>query len=322
MSQQIRINRQGAVQTIAFNNPPMNFISHVMLKELYEELLRLREDPAVRVLVLTGGMPDSFVTHYDVGELLALARRGKPTGDSRLGEHILSMAVKLVKASPRVERMVHKAVQKRSSAEQGIFYWARVLELLDTMPKPVIAAISGLCLGGGCEIALCCDFRYMADQPQYRIGLPEVLVGIIPGGTGTHLRLPRIVGEARALEMLLTGELYTPEQAQQMGLIHQALPSSSLMPEVMALASKLARGAPLAQAAIKRNVREGARMAYADAQALDLAVTNVALFSKDADKGMAHYVEKVSAYRDLDLDRVLEDTTGLREGQEITFHGD
>ena len=220
-----------------------------------------------------------------------------------------------------LDSLILKFVQTRSEAEQGVIYWARCLELLDTLPKPVIAAITGLCFGGGCEISLCCDFRFMAAHEHYRIGLPEVLVGIIPGGTGTHYRLPRIVGEAKALEMLLTGSMYTPEEAESMGLIHKVMPQAELMPFVMDFAARLGRGAPLAQAAIRKNVRQGSRMSYPAARWLDLFLTNSAMYSEDARKAMANYIERVSTYNELDLKVILEESVNLLDGREVMFKG-
>jgi len=321
MAEQINVRKEGAVEIIEFANPPMNFISNLMLKEFYTELSRVKKDDGVRVLVLTGGLKDSFITHYDVSELLEFSKLGDQTRGSMLGVRVMAWVMRKMNESARVENFVLKGVEKRTPAEQGIFYWSRCLELLDTMEKPVIAAISGLCLGGGCEISLCCDFRFMARGEHYRIGLPEVLVGIIPGGTGTPLRLPRVVGEAKALEMLLTGNLYTPEEAEAMGLIHKTLPPDELMPYVMELAQKLGRGAPIAQASIKKNVRLGSRTSYPESRAIDLAVTNAAMYSEDAVKGMGRYVEMAAQYDSLDLEAVLAATESLRAGREVEFKG-
>ncbi len=321
MNELIKVRREGEVEIIEFCNPPMNFISNRMLKEFHAELWRVRKDPAVRVLVLTGGMKDSFITHYDVAELLRFARLGDRTRGSFTAARVMSWFTGRMTAHPWLENMVAKALEKRPPEEAGIFYWSRCLELLDTTPQPVIAAISGMCLGGGVEISLCCDFRFMARGENYRIGLPEVLVGIIPGGTGTPLRLPRVVGEARALEMILTGELYTPEEAEAMGLINKALPAEDLMPRAMALAHKLGRGAPAAQAMAKDDIRRGSRTSYPDSRAIDLFASLQAIYSRDADAGMERYVEITGKYDSLQIKKVLEDVADLREGREVKYKG-
>jgi len=325
MTEQIKVSREGAVEIIAFCNPPMNFISNVMLKEFHQELIRLRDDDSVRALVLTGGMDDSFVTHYDVAELLEYSEKSTPPPAflNRLISRLMYGILRRVHRHAWLERFIIKSLANRSPAERGIFYWSRCMELLDTMPKPIIAAISGMCLGGGCEISLCCDFRFMArhEKDHYRIGLPEVLVGIIPGGTGTPLRLPRIVGEAKALEILMTGNLYTPEEAVAMGLIHKALGPEELMPTVMELAGRLSRGAPLALAAVRENVRQGSRLAWPQGRVVDLAGANRAFLSNDARKGMGKYTERVSQYDALDLEVVLDATKDLLEGREVEYKG-
>ena len=325
MAEQIKVAREGAVEIISFCNPPMNFISNVMLKEFREELLRLRDDDSVRVLVLTGGMKDSFVTHYDVSELVEYSKSA-PRPPAALNNTISGLVCGMLRKAHRhawLEKFIIKLFSTRPPAEQGIFYWARCMDILDTMPKPIIAAISGMSLGGGCEISLCCDFRFMARHPNnlYRIGLPEVLVGIIPGGTGTPPRLPRIVGEAKALEMLMTGTLYTPDEAEAMGLIHKALNPDELMPTVMELAGRLSRGAPIALASIRENVRFGSRLAWPQARVVDMAVTNRAIFSNDAIKGMERYVQKVAQHDTFDLQVVLDEAKDLLEGREVHYEG-
>jgi len=325
MTEQIKVTKEGAVEIIAFCNPPMNFISNLMLKEFREELIRLRDDNSVRVLVLTGGMKDSFVTHYDVSELVEYSKSA-PRPPAALNGFVSRLTVGMLRMAHRhawVERLLLKLFSKRPPAEEGIIYWVRCMELLDTMPKPIIAAISGMALGGGCEISMCCDFRFMARHPNglYRIGLPEVLVGIIPGGTGTPLRLPRVVGEAKALEMLMTGTLYTPDEAEKMGLIHKALDPDQLMPTVMELAGKLSRGAPIALASIRENVRRGSRLTWPEARVVDMAVTNRAMFSNDAIRGMTRYVEKVAEHDTFDLDVVLDEAKALLDAREVQYEG-
>jgi enoyl-CoA hydratase len=324
MAEQIKISRDGLVETIAFSNPPKNFITHQMLEEFYHELQRLKHDPSVRALVLTGGVTDSFLTHYDVAELVDYARSTPkpPAFLNDLTGRLISSALRLALRHPMFDRLLIMLFSTRSKGEQGIYYWARCLDILDTMPKPVIAAINGLSLGGGCEIALCCDFRFMAQGAHYLIGLPEILIGIIPGGTGTPLRLPRVVGEAKALEMLLTGKLYTPDEALGMGLISGVADPEQLMPEVMELAQKLAKRAPIAAAGIKRDVREGSRLSYPRGRAVDLAAVSATMASSDALMGMSRYVDDlVAKYETLDLERMLQDVELLDSGKLCEFQG-
>jgi enoyl-CoA hydratase/carnithine racemase len=325
MPEQIIVSSEGPIEIIAFNNPPKNFISQTMLEELYNELLRVRDDAGVRVLIITGGLEGSFVTHYDVAELLEYAEVTKPPpqGIRALQARFGTWMGRQTHKRPWLDRMQIRSFRKKTAAELSLYFWGRCMELLDTMPKPVIAAISGLCLGGGCELSLTCDFRFMAIGEHYRIGLPEVLVGIIPGGTGTPLRLPRIVGEARALEMLLTGAIYRAEEAEAIGLVNKAVPPDQLMPTVMELAERLARGAPLAQAAIRHAVRDGSRREYRQGRVQDLLGAINAISAEDAKVGMRAYVEDVtSKYETLDLERMMDDFGDLYAGRIIQYKGE
>ncbi len=326
MPKQLKIRNEGAVRVIEFSNPPQNYITHVMLQELYDQLLRDRGDASVRVLVLTGGLKDTFVTHYSVDELIDFRRTspGKMShGARRRRARVLFWLSETADRWPWLDRLAAGAVAGRSVGEQSIYYWTRCIRILDDYPKPVIAAINGLCLGGGCEIALRCHFRYMADSESCRIGLPEVLIGITPGGTGTPLRLPRIVGEAKALEMLLTGRIYRPAKARSMGLIHEVAPPGDLAPLAMRLGQKLARGAPLAQAAILRGVREGGRLPWSQGRVLEMAAAMRAMSSDDAESGMSAYVTLMaSRFEGVDPEERLALFDDLYEGRLATYRGE
>ena len=330
MPRQIRINFQGAVEIIAFHNPPANLISNVMLMELYDELRRVRDDEAVRVLVLTGALPDTFILHYDVNELLEYAQ----TAAVRLTEAGYRRAAKapywLSRTSDSVSLVdldkIGRLMTSGSPAQQGVFHYGRCLHILDTFNKPVVAAINGACMGGGCELSLCCDIRLMAQSEYYRIGLPEVLVGIVPGGAGTTQRLPRIVGEGRALEMLMTGKGYTAEQAEQMGLVHRALKPDQLMPQAMELAERLSRGAPLALSAVRQAVRQGSRLDYHEGRIEEIQATLAIMASDDARLGMKRYLEEVQnpickKGGTLDPERYEEIFEVIRESKAVTYRG-
>jgi enoyl-CoA hydratase/carnithine racemase len=321
MPETFNVRTEGRVEIIEFDNPPMNFIDLRMLRELREELVRVRGDDGVRVLVLTGGMKDSFLTHFDVPSLIEYSEKSRMRATSLLSAAAVHALVKLMNRFPALESRVLAMTEGQSPGEQGIMLWGSCIEHLDTMPKPVIAAINGLSLGGGCEISLCCDFRYMARGEAYVIGLPEVTIGIIPGGTGSPFRLSRIVGEATALEMLLTGKIYSADQAQAIGLIHGALDPEELMPVVMELAERLARGAPLAQRAIKTDVRKGSRLSYLMGRITDLAVASRAVFSEDARTGMKRYVEILSGHESFDPKAALADAEKLLDGREVEYRG-
>jgi enoyl-CoA hydratase len=325
MAEQLKIKNRDAVRMIEFHNPPENYITHTMLRQLYTQLLVAREDDSVRVLVLSGGLEDTFLTHYDVDELIdfrAVIAKKRSDGATRRLARALCWLFDKLDRWPWLDRIAIASRARRSAGEQSIFYWTRCLQILDSYPKPLIAAINGVALGGGCEISLCCDFRYMADGERYRIGLPEILLGITPGGTGTPLRLPRIVGEAKALEILLTGKIYSPSEAEAMGLIHRAVSANELMPLVMELAHKLSRGAPLAQAAIRSAVRKGSRLAWPQGRVLEMAAAMKAMSSEDAGRGMSAYVTQVaSQVEGVDLERRSKLFDDLYDGRLTDYMG-
>lgn len=217
------IQQHQHVQVWTISNPPMNYMTAPMSQELLELIGRAESDANTRAIVLTGGVAGKFITHYSVDELAAMA------------------------ADPAACAQIFPA------ASSGFH---RMLDRIMLMPKAVIAAINGDCMGGGYELALACDFRLAADGP-YQIGLPEAVLGILPGGGGTQ-RLPRLIGRGRALEVLLFGNVYSPRDAEKMGMVNRVQAPDELMPFAMEWARTLASRPPRAVAAIKRAVYLGA----------------------------------------------------------------
>lgn len=156
--------------------------------------------------------------------------------------------------------------------------------------KIYIAAINGHALGGGLEMALACDLRFAAEG-RYYLGLPEVTLGLLPGNGGTQ-RLPRLVGANKALEMMITGERVTPEEAHRLGIVNRLFPADRLQEETAAYARQLAAGATLAIAAIKRCVYDGMQMDLADALAYEREQIEPLFDSADAAEGFAAFAEK------------------------------
>ena len=152
---------------------------------------------SVRVLVLTGGADGIFITHYDVGELSAL-----------------SDAVRARR--PRLELQAHR----RAARTRQLHPLNRLSLKLAALPQPVIAAMNGTAMGGGCELALACDFRIIARGGVF--GLPEVRVGILPGAGGTQ-RMTRLIGAAKAMELMLLGDAVDADTAERFGLVHRAV---------------------------------------------------------------------------------------------------
>jgi enoyl-CoA hydratase len=157
-------------------------------------------------------------------------------------------------------------------------------------PKIVIAALNGHCVGGGLEIALACDLRMMAKDSG-KIGLPEVTLGVLPGTGGTQ-RLPRLVGTSRALDMMITGKLLTPEEALHIGLVNYVFPKESFVQDVEKYAKALAHGPSRAVSLIKRSVVEGIEMPLTSALALERELQNRLFVTEDAKEGLAAFAEK------------------------------
>jgi enoyl-CoA hydratase/carnithine racemase len=153
-----------------------------------------------------------------------------------------------------------------------------------------IAHIGGHALGGGLEIALACDIR-LANEGTYKLGTPEVTLGLLPGNGGTQ-RLPRLIGPSRAMELLLTGRTFSPGDALQMGLVSAVYPADEADQAVRAVAERLAHGAPLALAAIKRCVHEGGQLPLDEGLALEARLVEQLFRSQDANEGMTAFVEK------------------------------
>ena len=182
---------------------------------------------------------------------------------------------------------------KRSQPDYKAMFCLHCQETLNKFgqtPKIVIAALPGHTVGGGLEIALACDLRIMAKDSG-KIGLPEVTLGVLPGTGGTQ-RLPRLVGTSRALDLMVTGRLLTPDEALGIGLVNYVFPKETFAKEVHAFASKLAHGPSRAISLIKRSVVEGIEMPLTAGLALERELQNRLFITEDAKEGIAAFVEK------------------------------
>lgn len=209
-------------------------------------------DPAVRAVVVTGS--PHFAAGADITELQASAEHGDETP---LAWHLTA-----------------------------------VLLELERLSKPVIAAVRGFALGGGLELALCCDYRYLAEDA--RVGLPEIKLGIFPGAGGTQ-RLPRLVGLAKARDLIFTGRHLKAAEAQAIGLADAVVPADGLLNAVMERAALLAEGATVALGGAKRAILEGLSLSIEQGLALEQEGFSTAFASEDAREGLAAFLEKREA---------------------------
>ncbi|MBP7249132.1 MAG: enoyl-CoA hydratase/isomerase family protein, partial [Negativicutes bacterium] len=168
----------------------------------------------------------------------------------------------------------------------------RVFQKIEDLPQPVIAAVNGFALGGGCELAMACDIRYASDNAKF--GQPEVSLGILPGFGGTQ-RLPRLIGKGRAKELLYTGNMISADEAYRIGLVNKVIPQNNLLEEVTALATKIAAIAPNAVQLTKSAVNRGMDMDLRSGIAYEAEAFGVSFATDDQTEGMKAFLEKRKA---------------------------
>lgn len=238
------------IATITLNNPPSNVLSTAVLQELAQVFGTMEADNTVRVVIFTAG-GRFFCPGADISELANLQRSGQGAELSSKGQELLN----------RIERM----------------------------DKPVIAAINGACLGGGLELAMACHMRVAAAGMQF--GLPEVNLGLIPGFGGTQ-RLPRIVGPSRASELILTGELITSDQALSMGLVNRVVLGRDLLAQAQQLARMITSKGQLAIQSALRAIRTSLDSSLAEGLARETELFGMLCETPDKKEGTAAFLEK------------------------------
>jgi len=245
------LERDGAVAVLTINRPKvLNALNAQTLDELRRAILELKHDAAIRVVILTGAGEKSFIAGADINELA-----------------------------------VQSPIDGREHAIRG----QHVFDLIEHMGKPVIAAINGYALGGGCELAMACTIRIAADSA--RLGQPEINLGIVPGYAGTQ-RLSRLVGRGRALELLLTGDQVTAHEAHRLGLVNRVVPAADLMTEARSLAGTLAAKAPVAVRYILEAVHKGLEMPFPQAQVFEATLFGLVAATEDMREGTNAFLEK------------------------------
>jgi enoyl-CoA hydratase len=244
------VEREGAVAVVTLNRPAvLNALNRGTIAELAQVMPALAADGA-RAVVLTGAGPKAFAAGADINELATLSA---------------------------AEAQAHAATGQRA------------FDTIERLGVPVIAAVNGFALGGGCELAMACTLRLAADSARF--GQPEVNLGLTPGYGGSQ-RLPRLVGRGRALELLLSGDMIPAARAAEIGLVNRVVPAASLMTEARALAAALAGKAPLAVRYILEAVQRGADMPLAEAQHLESALFGLAASTDDMREGTAAFLAK------------------------------
>jgi enoyl-CoA hydratase/carnithine racemase len=245
--EQVLLTVADAVATIRLNRPPMNALSSTVQTLLRDFAAEVTERDDVRVVIIYGG-PKIFAAGADIKEMVGWD---------------------------------YQEMLRRSAALTGSF------SAIASIPKPVIAAITGYALGGGCELALCADLRFAADNAKF--GQPEIRLGVIPGAGGTQ-RLPRLIGPSRAKEMIFTGRNVAAEEALRIGLVDRVVPAAEVYEAALALASDLAKGPALALRAAKEVINAGLGVDLATGLEYERTQFAALFATEDRTRGMTSFL--------------------------------
>src|SRR2546427_7669689 len=243
--------KKGAIAYVTLNRPKvLNALNQATWTDLRTAFEDARDDDAVRGVILTGAGDKAFIAGADISELAQVT-----------------------------------AVE----AEKSSSYGQAVLNLIENLGKPVIAAVNGFALGGGCETAMACTIRVASEYAKF--GQPEVKLGLIPGGGGTQ-RLPRLVGKGRALQLILSGETISAQEAYRIGLVNEIAPAADLIPRAEAILQQIFANAPLAVKFSLEAVNQGLETSQAEGLALEASFFGLCAGTEDKKEGTAAFLEK------------------------------
>ena len=244
--------KKGAIAYVTINRPKeLNALNLKTWENLREAFEDARNDTAIRGVILTGAGDKAFIAGADISELATIT-----------------------------------AVE----AERSSSYGQEVLNLIENLGKPVIAAVNGFSLGGGCETAMACTIRVAAEHAQF--GQPEVTLGIIPGGGGTQ-RLPRLVGKGRALQIILSGERINAQEAYRIGLVNEVVPvAANLIPRAEEILNQIFKNAPIAVKYSLEAVNKGLETSIADGLSLEASLFGICATTEDKKEGTQAFLQK------------------------------
>jgi enoyl-CoA hydratase len=245
------VEREDNVAIIKLNRPPVNPLNGKLYQELYNAIFELDNDAGVGAIIITGNGEKAFAAGLDIKEV---------------------MGKSVVEVRDFTEKVSRKALSKLTGIE-----------------KPTIAAVFGLALGGGCEVALCCDMRIVSEDAIF--GLPEITLGIMPGSGATQ-RLARLIGVPRAKEMLFTGDNVNAQEAYRIGLANKVVPKDKLMEEAKAMAKKLASRPKVDLGLIKKCVDSGLDTDIESGLTMEINSFVIAFASEDGREGISAFNEK------------------------------
>jgi enoyl-CoA hydratase/carnithine racemase len=243
--------KKGAIAYVTVNRPKvLNALNTPTWKDLRTAFEDARDDTAVRGVILTGAGNKAFIAGADISELARVTA---------------------------------------FEAEQSSRFGQRVLDLIEDLGKPVIAAVNGFALGGGCETAMACSIRLAVDTAKF--GQPEVKLGLVPGGGGTQ-RLPRLVGKGRALQLILSGEMISAQEAYRIGLVNEVVPAADLITRAEAILNKIASNAPIAVKFALEAANKGLETSQDEGLLLEASYFGLCAATEDKKEGTTAFLEK------------------------------
>ena len=243
--------KKGAIAYVTLNRPKvLNALNRQTWNELRTVFEDARDDPEIRGVILTGAGDKAFIAGADIGELA----------------NVTAVA-----------------------AEQSSSYGQAVLDLIENLGKPVIAAVNGYALGGGCETAMACTIRVAAEHAKF--GQPEVTLGLIPGGGGTQ-RLPRLVGKGRALQLILSGGMIDALEAHRIGLVNEVVPAGDLLNRAEAILKQIFANAPIAVKFSLEAVNRGLETNLAEGLSLEASLFGLCAGTGDKAEGTSAFLAK------------------------------
>jgi len=243
--------KKGTIAYVTLNRPKvLNALSQRTWENLRTAFEDARDDAAVRGVILTGAGDKAFIAGADISELA----------------HVTAV-----------------------EAEKSSSYGQEVLNLIENLGKPVIAAVNGFALGGGCETAMACTIRVAVENAKF--GQPEVSLGIIPGGGGTQ-RLPRLVGKGRALQLILSGGMISAQEAYRIGLVNEVVPATELIARAEAILKQIFANAPLAVKFALEAVNKGMETSQAGGLSLEASLFGLCAGTEDKKEGTSAFLEK------------------------------
>jgi enoyl-CoA hydratase/carnithine racemase len=243
--------KKGAIAYVTVNRPKvLNALNTPTWKDLRIAFEDARDDAAVRGVVLTGAGDKAFIAGADISELA----------------HVAAF-----------------------EAEQSSRFGQEVLDLIENLGKPVVAAINGFALGGGCETAMACTIRIAVDTAKF--GQPEVKLGLLPGGGGTQ-RMPRLIGKGRALQLILSGEMISAQEAYRIGLVNEIVPAADLITRAEAILKKIASNAPIAVKFALEAANKGMETSQSEGLLLEASYFGLCASTEDKKEGTTAFLEK------------------------------